>query len=142
MRVNTNTDNIHIIFSHIYCLLHPCVVSYIIRGSSLDLGLKLRLNYFCTYQFPPGKSTRNRQTSLNPNVDKSLTPRHQSHPRALTLSLLVRLQPPQCISEQFLRPIHGNPCYSHSYLLIFGVGLRSAHKHEIRTGPRLASAYK
>ena len=44
------------------------------RGSSPDLSLKLRFNYFRTYQFPPRKSTWNRQTSLNPNVEKSLKP--------------------------------------------------------------------
>ena len=60
------------------------------RVSSPDLRLKLQDNYFCTYQFLPIKSTRNRQTSLNPNVDKSLTPRLQYHPHALTLSLLYR----------------------------------------------------
>ena len=111
------------------------------RGSSPDLSLKLRFNYFCTYQFPPRKSTRNRQTSINPNVDKSLSTWHQSHPRALTLSLLERFPPPQWISEQFLRPIHGNPRYGHLWLLIFRLGLRSAHNHEICIDPRLTRAH-
>ena len=30
MCVNVNMDNIHIEFSHMYCFLHPYVVSYII----------------------------------------------------------------------------------------------------------------
>ena len=64
------------------------------RGSRPDLSLKLRFKYLRTYQFPPRKSTRNRQTSLNPNVDKSLISLHQYHPRALTLSLLEGLPPP------------------------------------------------
>ena len=38
------------------------------RGSSPDLSLKLHFNYFCTYQFPPRKSTWNRRTSLNPKI--------------------------------------------------------------------------
>ena len=107
------------------------------RGSSPDLSLKLRFNYFSTYQFPPRKSTRNRQTLLNPNVEKSLKPRCQSHLRALTLSFLEGFPPPQWISLQFLRQIHRNPRWGHSCLLIFGLGLSSAHKHEImiRTGP-------
>ena len=46
----------------------------IVRGFSPDLSLKLCFNYFRAYQFPPRKSTRNRQTSLNTNVEKSLKP--------------------------------------------------------------------
>ena len=105
--------------------------------SSPDLSIKLRDNSFRTYQFPPRKSTWNRQTSLNPNVEKYLIPRHQSHPRVLTMYLLDGLPPPQWISLQLLRPIHGNPRWGHSCLLISGLGLSSSHKQKImmRTGP-------
>ena len=113
------------------------------RGSSPNLRLKLRDNYFCTYQFLPRKSTRKRQTSLNPNVEKSLTPWRQSRPRAWMLSLLEGFPPPHWISLQLLQPIHRNPRWGHSCALIFGLGPHSAHTHEImmRTGPSLASAH-
>ena len=85
------------------------------RGSSPDLSLKLRFNYFRTYQFLPRQSSRNRQTSLNPNVKKSLKPWHQSHPRVLTMSLLEGLPPPKWISLQSLQPTHRNSHWGHSY---------------------------
>ena len=47
------------------------------------------------------KITRNRQMLLNPKFEKSLKPQCQSHPRALMLSLLKVLPPPQWISLQF-----------------------------------------
>ena len=114
-----------------------------VRSSILDLRLKFQDNYFCTYPISAEKITRNKQTALNPNVEKFMTPRSQSHPRALTMYLLEGFPPLQWISLQFLQPIQGNPRWGHSCLFIFGLGLRSANKHKtmMRTGSHNQPSY-
>ena len=44
---NYNTDNIHIVFAHMYCLLHPYVVSYIIPSFMNKISSYIQwINFF------------------------------------------------------------------------------------------------